>query len=333
MPAEPGIFYVFRDDAAREQFVSSRFRRRVAAPRKRRSELLYEENRELLDAFMEALAGYARLPAPEEWPRVAEVAERFGSLKKAFSLVRRITGEDEWDHIAQRRREDILVFLALSRFRTRPMLSGLPRTLQRDVRALFGGYTKACRDADDILFQVGKADAIDVACKRSPVGKLLPNALYVHRSALDTLEPILRVYEGCGRAYLGEIEGANLIKIHRFSGKVSYLVYPAFDDDPHPTLFRSVKLDMRNRQLECLDYGESENPPILHRKETFLPENHPLHEKFARLTRQEEKAGLLRETASIGTRSVWELELKKRGLRLHGHRLIRTPHSSQDDLR
>ena len=36
-----------------------------------------------------------------------------------------------------------------------------------------------------------------------------------------------------------------------------------------------------------------QNPPILHRKETFLHPTHPLHAKFARLTQQEEKAGLL----------------------------------------
>jgi len=35
----------------------------------------------------------------------------------------------------------------------------------------------------------------------STIGKLLPNALYVHRDALDSLEPLLRVYEGCARAY------------------------------------------------------------------------------------------------------------------------------------
>ena len=41
--------------------------------------------------------------------------------------------------------------------------------------------------------------------------------------ALESLEPLLRVYEGCARAYLGEVEEANLIKLHRHSGKVSYL--------------------------------------------------------------------------------------------------------------
>ncbi len=35
---------------------------------------------------------------------------------------------------------------------------------------------------------------------KSAVGKLLPTALYVHRTALEALDPLLRVYEGCARA-------------------------------------------------------------------------------------------------------------------------------------
>ena len=73
------------------------------------------------------------------------------------------------------------------------------------------------------------------------MGKLLPTALYVHRTALEALDPLLRVYEGCARAYLGTLDGANLIKLHRQSGKVSYLVYPDFETDPHPALRRSVE--------------------------------------------------------------------------------------------
>ena len=113
---------------------------------------------------------------------------------------------------------------------------------------------------------------------------------------------MLRVYEGCARAYLGDVEGANLIKLHRHSGKVSYLVYPDFETDPHPALLRSIKLSLRTREFDCYDYATSTNPPILHRKETFLPPGHALLAKFARLTQQEEKHGLLDETATIGTR-------------------------------
>ena len=66
---------------------------------------------------------------------------------------------------------------------------------------------------NDRLFRAGSAEAVDEACRRSNVGKLLPTALYVHRTALEALDPLLRVYEGCARAYLGTLDGANLIKL------------------------------------------------------------------------------------------------------------------------
>ena len=108
-----------------------------------------------------------------------------------------------------------------------------------------------------------------------------------------------------------------------FRHGVSYLSYPDFETDPHPALMRSVKLNLRTRELDCWDYFDSNNPPILHRKETFLPADHPLREKFARLTRQEEQHGLLDETATIGTRNGWNSRLQDRGFTLRGHRLVR----------
>jgi DNA phosphorothioation-associated putative methyltransferase len=271
---------------------------------------------------MESIAYLGRLPDAAEFPGTPAIVERFGSLKRAFAVIQRITGPEPWDAIAQRRREDILVYLALSRFRRRPALSQLPPTLQRDMRSFFGTYSRACAAADTLLFQAGDPAAIDEACKHAP-GKLLPDDLYVHTSALSALCPLLRIYEGCGRAFLGEVEGANVIKIHRRSGKLSYLVYPDFDDDPHPALWRSVRLNLRTRQIDCHDYAGIANPPVLHRKETFLLSEHPLYAKFARLTAQEEKAGLLDDAASIGTREGWQRRLRERGYALKGHRLVR----------
>jgi hypothetical protein len=80
---------------------------------------------------------------------------------------------------------------------------------------------------------------------------------------------------------------------------------------------------MRTRELECYDYSASENPPILHRKDTFLAADHPLYEKFARLTQPEERHGLLDETLTIGTRAGWEARLAESVFRLAGHRLMR----------
>jgi DNA phosphorothioation-associated putative methyltransferase len=324
IPAALGVFYVFKDEALQQQFLANRYRRAAAAPRKRVSELRFEEHRELLETLMAAVAHFGRLPEAEEFPQDAEVVERFGSLKRAFALVRRVTGSEEWDSIRKRRSEDLLVYLALARFRKRPRLGQLPRTLQRDMRAFFGTYNKACRQADGLLFRAGDPAVIDDACRRSAVGKLLPDDLYVHRTALDFLEPVLRVYEGCGRAYLGEVEGANIIKIHRRSGKLSYLTYPDFDSDPHPTLQRCLRLSLRTRQLDCYDYAVSSNPPVLHRKETFLHFEHPLYEEFAGLTRAEESCGLLDQTSTIGTRNGWENRLREKGCVVRGHRLVRS---------
>ena len=180
-------------------------------------EVRMEEARQALESLMEVIATLGRLPDPTEFDGSQIVIERYGSLKRAFAAIKRITNAESWEAIAQRRREDMLVYLALSRFRKRPLLSHLPLGLQRDMKAFFGTYSRACVEADELLFKAGDSASVDDACKRTTIGKLLPDDLYVHRDALDSLEPLLRIYEGCGRTYLGEVEGANIIKIHRRS--------------------------------------------------------------------------------------------------------------------
>jgi DNA phosphorothioation-associated putative methyltransferase len=118
------------------------------------------------------------------------------------------------------------------------------------------------------------------------------------------------------------------IRLHRsrhqhHPGKVSYLAYSDFKTDPHPALLLSIKFSLRTRELESFDYAKSTNPPILHHKEAFLPPGHPPVPRFARLTRQEERHGLLDDTATIGTRDGWQQRLAKRGFSVRGHQLIR----------
>jgi len=90
-------------------------------------------------------------------------------------------------------------------------------------------------------------------------------------------------------------------------------------------------LSLRTREIDCFDYSGAANPPILHRKETFLTADHPLHARFARLTAQEEKHGLLDDSATIGTREGWQARLNAAGFALRGHRLTRR--KSSDALR
>lgn len=322
IPAALGVYYVFKDEALQQQFLAGRYRCRTTSPRKTYSEQKFEENQEVLEPFMARIAELGRLPGPEEYESYEAVCSTFGSAGRAFALIKRVTSIDNWEDIRQQRTEDLLVYLALSRLKKRPTLSGLPLELRQDIKEFFGSYGVACKRADILLFRAGDADEIDRACCSSAIGKLLPKALYVHRAALGSLEPLLRIYEGCARAYLGEIDEADIIKLHRFSGKVSYLAYPAFDRVAHPVLVRSIKVSLRSLQIECFDYSDITNPPVLHRKEAFLPEDYPDYQKFARLTRQEEKHGLLSDTSRIGTRTGWETRLQEAGFKLRGHRLV-----------
>ena len=323
VPASLGVYYLFKDETLRQQVLARRYQRAAAAPRKTFSELKFDQNRDVLEPFISRVLELGRLPEADEYDGYPAIAAKFGSAGRALALVKRVMPLPGWAEVRRRRTDDLLVYLALGRFGQRPPLGKLPAGLRRDIREFFGTYRRACERADALLFLAGDAEAIDEACRNSPLGKLLPNALYVHRSALDRLAPVLRVYEGCARAYLGEVEGATLVKLHRFSGKVSYLLYPTFDDEAHPALLRSLKLSLRTLHLECYDYSTAANPPILHRKETFVPDDYPGYAKFEKLTRQEEKAGLLDDAATIGTRNGWNARVLAAGRAIRGHRLVR----------
>lgn len=82
----------------------------------------------------------------------------------------------------------------------------------------------------------------------------------------------LRIYEGCARTLTGYLEGANIVKLHRDKPAVSYLWYPNFDDDGHPSLSGAFIVYLDSLQVHYRDYSQLENPPILHRKEEFVLE-------------------------------------------------------------
>jgi DNA phosphorothioation-associated putative methyltransferase len=324
LPAGPGVFYVFQSDETRSAFLASRQRRQIAIPRIARPLALYEQYKDILAPLLDFVAARGRLPADDEIPNAAKIQEVFGSTKRAFRIVEQATNADQWDEITRKRALDLLVYLALARFDGRRPFTKLSPDLQLDIKGFFSSYAQACREADDLLFAVGDPAVVDGACAASPIGKLTPDALYVHESAIAHLSPLLRIFEGCARGYIGRVDGANLIKLSRREPKISYLSYPDFEGDPHPALVASVTVHFQTFRVRFHDYRDRRNPPILHRKETFLPPDHPLYAKFARLTRIEETKGLYDDPPRIGTRDGWNAALAEKGLHLRGHRLVRS---------
>jgi DNA phosphorothioation-associated putative methyltransferase len=323
LPIGLGIFLVFRDECQAESFRAARLYSRLTTPRVRVESKRFEDYQAQLAPLMEFVSQRGRIPIKGELAQAAELKREFRTIERAFQIVLTATDEAEWDAIAYRRSLDLQVYLALAQFGQGRSSRKLSPAMKADLKAFFGSYDEACEVADNLLFKIGEPGVIKQACQQSKIGKLLPAALYVHISALNELDPKLRLYEGCASRNIGGTEDANIIKFHTDKPCISYLYYPDFDSIAHPALQWAMLIDLRDLSVKFRDYSEQENSPILHRKETFLSENHPLHAKFAKLTKAEEKAGLFKETKTIGNQQGWERRLAECGVKIAGHRLTK----------
>jgi len=146
-------------------------------------------------------------------------------------------------------------------------------------------------------------------------GKRLPGALYVARDEGSDFGPELNQLLAQLAVVFEVGPEFNLIKFRTDELKVSFLSYPDFMDDPHPALRHAVTIDLATGKARHMDYADNLNPPILHRKETFLAPEHPRRAGFAALTRAEEAAGLYERTATIGFKLNWERLLREKGSR------------------
>jgi DNA phosphorothioation-associated putative methyltransferase len=133
---------------------------------------------------------------------------------------------------------------------------------------------------------------LDEAYEMATVGRLTDRALYLHSSALPKLPPLLRVYEGSARAYVGTVDGANVVKLHRLKPAVTYMSYADFDGDPHPELTNSLRVELHTFDIKIRDFADWPDAPILYKKDELVAEDHPSHRKFSRLSAQEDRWGL-----------------------------------------
>ncbi|PPT04996.1 hypothetical protein CKA32_005638 [Geitlerinema sp. FC II] len=321
IPLGLGVYAVFRDIDRGEQFRLSRFRSRSTTPRIRVSVKQFEEHREILEPLMQFYSDRGRLPRGDELHEQTEILEVFGSFRRAFRVVLWATDESDWYDIAERRRQELLIYLALTKFRHLPRFGQLDRTLQYDIRAFFGSYKQALAAADLMLFSVGDLSRLSTLCNNSPLGQRSRRGLVVHISAFEDLDPLLRIYEGCASRTIGRMEDTTLIQFHTKRPKISYLFCPDFDEDPHPIVRRIVQIDLQELDVTYYDYTYYKNPFVLHKKEQFVTPNYPLYDKFKRLTRQEEKWGLLDDLEKIRRQKQWIECLNEHCAELQGHRV------------
>lgn len=322
IPVALGIYFVFRDEAQAQSFRASRFRSRVTTPRIRIASKRFEDYQALLTPLMAFVTERGRLPVKDELSEEAEISAEFGTLHRAFQVIQQSTDSQEWEVIAEKRRQDLLVYLALSRFGRRPKLRDLAVIAQNDIKGLFGSYQQACAAADLMLMSLGNLEVVAERCQQSAIGKKLSSSLWVHVSALDSLDSLLRLYEGCASRTIGRPEGVTVIKFHLHKPKITYLFYPGFDRDPHPALHTSMQIDLRDLHVHYRDFDRDHNPPLLHQKDLLVSADYPLYEKFAKLSRQEEDWGLLEDWKQISDHRGWQQCLEDHCAELKGHRVV-----------
>lgn len=155
-----------------------------------------------------------------------------------------------------------------------------------------------------------------------PFGKRLPGAVYLHADILAGIDPLLKkLVEQLAAEHDPEAKH-NLVKFHLVHPKVSLLSYPDFDEDAHPGLDSSIAVDLLTGRVKQTSYRKSANPPILHRKETFLAADDPRRAIFEALTEAEEEAGLLVANRTIGFRENWKRLLSEKGVEIRDHTLV-----------
>ena len=268
----PGVFLVFRNDEGEQSFLEKRQRTRgrVAArtrlPRSQRPRRSasrprgnrWDRNPELVEAYWERCLELGRMPEDGEFEDEARVRELLGRPETVLRHLLEARGAEEFEAAQEHRRLDLLVYLALNFFERRRSFGSLPAHLQRDVKALWGAYSRAMEEAKTLLFSIADADGIEAACVAAYQGGIgwleEGKGLHLVTGLVTELPALLRVYVGCAGALYGEVEEADVVKIHLRSGKVSLMICDDFAGKEEPLVIERVKVDLRRQKVRWFDY-------------------------------------------------------------------------------
>ena len=156
--------------------------------------------------------------------------------------------------------------------------------------------------------------------KQVETGKQLPDSVYTHESALNTIPDTLQnIIINVAKALKINNAEWNLVKFYKRDFKMAFLSYPDFESYAYPALKQSITVDLLKLSHRKADYSKSDNPPILHRKETFVSNTFPLIDTFTEITTEGEAAELYENTRTIGFRKNWERLISAKGYFLDEH--------------
>ena len=284
----PGIFAVFRDKELEQNFQKYRYQRTYEWQQKTSPQLptdaeklriVFAQNEEIFKAFWLKCLLLGRCPANDEFSNSTKVRKLVGSHKKAFKLALDFYSEEEFKTAEMMKKEDLLLYFAMSLFERHKPYTKQLEEVKRDVKAFFGDYKTAKSLATELLFEIANVDKIEAECifanESLPASKLVhesgkPHSLTVHKTYIDALPLLLRVYVGAALQLYGDIEDIQLVKLHITSGKVTLLGYENFDKEEFPKLKERVKIKMAEQDIDFFDYIHSSEQPRLTDRSSYV---------------------------------------------------------------
>lgn len=238
----PGVFAVFRDKDLEQEVLLRRRSRAVVRPvglsppaRARSVEAgvrpsLAERIRPELDLLWAAMLERGRVLDAEEVPHGVRAGLRDAKVPPARASAFCLSGLFDLDDLAgaaSRRREDLLVHFALTLFPGAPRYAALPRSIQRDVKALLGSHAAALGAARELLFSVGAPGVVRAGVEAAAAGGLgawrKEGTFRFHAPALHRLPAVLRVLVGCAGVLGGGVEGADFVDIRLRGPQVAFI--------------------------------------------------------------------------------------------------------------
>lgn len=157
---------------------------------------------------------------------------------------------------------------------------------------------------------------------RQHLGKRVGSRRYIQKEHLSALPAVeVALVEAATTRLPAEAE-YNLIRIDADQEEVGFLHYPDLGAHPFPALVESWRVHVQSSLLTRRTYTASLNPPILHRTELLLPEDHPRRVAFLNLTRTCEALGLFDNPTIIGFRQNWAQLIASKGFELVDTELV-----------
>jgi DNA phosphorothioation-associated putative methyltransferase len=118
-------------------------------------------------------------------------------------------GEQTLNEAFELKRNDLLVYMALSNFKRKVPFKHLSPRLQADIKTFLGSYKSGLEESKAMLFAIGNPDVITELCNKTQFGFFDHKALHIHKNLIDDLYPVLRIYIGCSGILYGDTQNAD----------------------------------------------------------------------------------------------------------------------------